>query len=75
MSPMAAIQASTSVAAELLAVADRCGTLEAGKLADVIGVAVDPLDDPKAIGDPDRVRLVIKDGGVVKDLDGRMPGA
>ncbi len=34
-------------------------------------VAADPLADPAAIGDPATVRLVVKAGSAVKDLDGR----
>jgi imidazolonepropionase-like amidohydrolase len=71
MSPMRAIETSTRVAAELLRMADSIGTLAAGKTADLIAVGHDPLADPHAIGDPATVRLVMKDGVVAKDLDGR----
>ena len=47
------------------------GTLEAGKLADLIAVDRRPLDDPDRIGNPDAVRLVVKAGVVAKDMDGR----
>ncbi len=70
-SPMAAIVSATRSNAEILHVADRLGTLEPGKLADCIGIDFDPLDSPEGFDDPDRVRLVIQDGSVVKDLDGR----
>jgi imidazolonepropionase-like amidohydrolase len=71
MTPMGAIRAGTAVAAELLGVADDLGTLEAGKLADVIAVDHDPLADPVRIGVPESVRLVVKGGAVAKDLDAR----
>lgn len=59
MSPMDAIIAATRHGAEMLGVGDRLGTIEAGKLADVIVVAGDPLAD---IGVMKRVAIVIKDG-------------
>jgi imidazolonepropionase-like amidohydrolase len=70
-SPMDAIMSATKHNAEILRVADQLGTLEAGKLADCIAVDFDPLVDPAGFDDPDRVRVVIKNGQVVKDLDGR----
>ena len=61
MTPMQAIQSATSVAAELLNQSDRLGTLEAGKLADVVAVPGNPLDDITAM---ERVGFVMKDGVV-----------
>jgi imidazolonepropionase-like amidohydrolase len=69
--PMAAIVSATRTNAEIMRIADRLGTLEPGKLADCIGVDFDPLSEPERFDEPDRVRLVIKDGEVVKDTDGR----
>ena len=71
MSPMAAIESATRVAAQLLGLENEIGTIEAGKAGDLIAVAADPLTDPNAIADPMTVRLVIKGGVVAKDLDGR----
>jgi imidazolonepropionase-like amidohydrolase len=45
MTPMQAIQAATRVNAELLGWQDRIGTVEPGKLADIIAVPGDPLQD------------------------------
>jgi imidazolonepropionase-like amidohydrolase len=70
-SPMAAIVSATRHNAEILHVADRLGTLEAGKLADCIALDFDPLAEAAGFDDPDRVRVVIKNGQIVKDLDGR----
>jgi imidazolonepropionase-like amidohydrolase len=70
-SPMTAIESATRVNAEIMRIDDRLGTLRPGKLADCIGVDFDPLDEPDHFDDPDRVRLVIKGGEVVKDVDGR----
>ena len=55
----AAIRSATSVAAEINGVADRLGTLEAGKLADVIVVDGDPRADIHALSN---VRRTYVDG-------------
>jgi imidazolonepropionase-like amidohydrolase len=62
MSPAAALRSATTVAASLLGVDDR-GVLAAGKLADIIAVPGNPLDDIKVM---ERVAFVMKDGVVVK---------
>ncbi|MDN5332700.1 MAG: hypothetical protein PWP45_1925 [Tepidanaerobacteraceae bacterium] len=64
MSPMQALEAATRVSAELLGIADKVGTLEPGKLADVVVVAGNPLEDIKAVRE---IRLVVKEGQVVKE--------
>ena len=71
MTAMQAIEASTRVAAELMRRSEDLGTLEAGKIADLIAVDHDPLGDPDRIGDPGTVRLVVKDGAIAKDSDAR----
>jgi imidazolonepropionase-like amidohydrolase len=63
MPPLEAILTATRNAAELLKISDRLGTLEAGKLADVIAVEGDPLADITAMR---RVGFVMKDGEVFK---------
>ena len=45
MKPIDALKAGTSVDAELIGVADRTGTLENGKLADIVAVPGNPVDD------------------------------
>ncbi|HKS28607.1 MAG TPA: amidohydrolase family protein [Pyrinomonadaceae bacterium] len=64
LSPQECIRAATLSAAELLGWQDRVGTIETGKLADIIAFDKDPLKD---ISELQRVRLVIKGGVVVKD--------
>jgi len=59
--PMAAIESATRIAAEIIGWSDRAGTIEAGKFADLIAVAGDPLRD---ITELERVAFVMK-GGVV----------
>ena len=61
MSPMQAIVASTKTAAECLERLE-LGTLEPGKLADVVVVDGNPLDDIRVLGDAKRIHLVMKGG-------------
>jgi imidazolonepropionase-like amidohydrolase len=67
MTPMQAIVASTRSCAELLGLSASVGTLTAGKAADLVAVAGDPLADIRVIADPARVRLVVKGGALVRD--------
>jgi imidazolonepropionase-like amidohydrolase len=63
MSPAAALRSATSVDAALLGLSARLGTLEPGKLADIIAVPGNPLEDIKVT---ERVLFVMKEGAVVK---------
>jgi imidazolonepropionase-like amidohydrolase len=62
MTPAAALRAATSVDAELLGLTKSIGTLEPGKLADIVAVPGDPLSD---IGVTQHVVFVMKEGAVV----------
>jgi imidazolonepropionase-like amidohydrolase len=62
-SPMAAIVSATRTSAEIMGWADRVGTIERGKFADLIAVAGDPLRD---ISELERVLWVMKGGVVYK---------
>lgn len=64
MTPLQAIQTSTIGAPDLLGWADKIGTLEPGKYADLIAVSGDPLKD---ITELQRVKFVMKGGEVYKD--------
>jgi imidazolonepropionase-like amidohydrolase len=63
MEPMRAIQAATSVAAELLRAERDIGTIGAGRLADLIAVSGNPIDDINVLRS---VSFVMKGGTVVK---------
>ncbi len=63
MAPIDALQAATSVGADLLGIAQTTGTLEKGKVADIIAVPGDPTKDITAT---ERVSFVMKDGKIYK---------
>jgi imidazolonepropionase-like amidohydrolase len=74
MTPLEAIVVSTLRAAECLGWDDRLGSLEPGKLADLVIWRADPLADLRLLEDPANAAVVIKDGKVVKS-DGRAGAA
>jgi len=63
MTPMQAIQSATKVAAELVGMSDQLGTIETGKLADIVAVPGNPLDDITAM---QKVSFVMKDGQIYR---------
>ncbi len=58
------IRAVTSNAADMLGWADRIGTIEPGKFADLVAVSGDPVAD---IDELERIRFVMKGGQVVRN--------
>ena len=64
MTPMQAIQAGTSWAAECCGKKAELGTVEKGKLADLVVVNGDPLADISVLCDAKNIALVMKDGDV-----------
>ncbi len=63
MTPMQAIKSATIVAAQLMGWDDRIGTIEPGKLADIVAVPGNPLSDISAM---EKVSFVMKDGAVIR---------
>jgi imidazolonepropionase-like amidohydrolase len=63
MKPLDAIKSATIISAELLGWQDKIGSIEPGKLADIIAVKGDPLNDIKVLRD---VKFVMKDGEIYK---------
>ncbi|HVN85566.1 MAG TPA: amidohydrolase family protein [Candidatus Binatia bacterium] len=61
-----AILSATRANAELFGMADQLGTIEPGKLADVIVVDGQPLDDIGVLQDANKVVLVMRDGQIMK---------
>ena len=68
MSPARAIQAATSVNAEVLGWQQQLGSIEKGKYADLIAVPGDPLAD---ITELQRVKFVMKGGKVIRNEMGQ----
>ena len=65
--PMEVITMATKVNARLLQMEDQLGTLETGKLADVLLVDGKPDEDIRGLRRSDHVKLVIQDGRIVKN--------
>lgn len=63
-----AIMAGTKIAAECIGWEDKIGTIEEGKLADIVISKKDPIAHIKSLGNPDNIILVMKDGKIAKDL-------
>jgi imidazolonepropionase-like amidohydrolase len=68
MTPMQAIQSATIVAADLLERPDDMGAIEAGKYADIVAVAGDPLKDITRL---EHLNFVMKGGEVMRSELGR----
>lgn len=68
MTPMDAIRSATIMTAELFGIATEAGTLEVGKLADLVAVKGDPLKDIAVLR---KIDFVMKSGRIAKQ-DGRM---
>ncbi|HEX5654869.1 MAG TPA: amidohydrolase family protein [Chitinophagaceae bacterium] len=67
MSVMDAIKSATVNAAELLGEKDKLGSIEAGKLADIVGMDGDPFKDARVFG---KVVFVMKEGKIYKNNPG-----
>jgi len=64
MTPINALKAGTSLDAELLGVSERTGTLEAGKLADVVACTGNPEANIRVV---EKIRFVMKDGVIYRN--------
>jgi imidazolonepropionase-like amidohydrolase len=71
IAPMDAVFAATRNAADLLGASDRVGSVQAGRFADLVAVAGDPLADPALFG---KVGFVMK-GGIIYRQGGRPTAA
>ena len=66
LSPMEAIVSATRVASETLGLGSRLGTIEPGKLADLIVVEGDPVKDIAVLQRKEQIVVVMKDGQFYK---------
>jgi imidazolonepropionase-like amidohydrolase len=65
--PMDALVAATKTNSEILRISQDVGTLEVGKLADIVAWRSDPLESPKTFTDREQAAVVLQAGRVVKD--------
>ena len=65
---MSSLISATKTSAELLGISDQVGTIENGKLADLIILDFNPLDDIRFFSESHHVGMVIQGGRIVKDL-------
>jgi imidazolonepropionase-like amidohydrolase len=70
MSNMEAILAGTRVNAEMLGWGDRLGTIETGKLADIIAIPGNPLEDIRLL---EQTSFVMLGGKIIKSPDAAIP--
>ena len=61
MDPIGALCSATSVSADLLGLAQQTGSIETGKLADIIGISGDPVTDISSV---ERIAFVMKEGKI-----------
>ena len=69
MGPMKSIISATATNAQLLEMEKEIGTLEAGKLADLIVVDENPLDDIRVLQDANKITMVVQSGHIVKNSE------
>jgi imidazolonepropionase-like amidohydrolase len=68
LTPMEALKIATINGAKTIGMEDELGTLEKGKLADVVAVDGNFLKDIKLLQNHDNIKLVLKEGKVLKSL-------
>ena len=73
LTPLQALRAATGWAAECLGLECDIGTVEKGKLADLIVVAGDPLSDVTVLQNPERIALVLKGGEIAANRLAKTP--
>jgi imidazolonepropionase-like amidohydrolase len=69
MSPMQAIESGTRIAAQVLGLEKLIGTLEAGKIADIVVSDVNPVQNIELLKDQKFISMVIKSGKIEKQIN------
>ncbi len=64
--PIDALQSATQIGAKVLGLENELGTIEEGKLADMVVVEGNPIEDIGILLEPEAISFVIKDGKLVK---------
>lgn len=67
LSPMEAIISATKNGANAILMGEQLGTLECGKIADIIAIDKNPLKNIECLKGPEHIILVMKEGKVVKN--------
>ena len=67
MSPMESLVSATKTNAELFGMQEDLGTVERGKLADLLVVEGNPLEDIATLQNPDNIKLIMKEGRAIKN--------
>jgi imidazolonepropionase-like amidohydrolase len=67
MSPMESLISATSTNAELFGMEDQIGTIEEGKLADLLVVEGNPLEVISVLQDEKNLKIIMKSGRIVKN--------
>lgn len=72
MSPGEVLVSATKVSSEACDLDEDIGTIEVGKYADLLVVEGNPLEDIELITDKSNIKMVIKEGDIVKEEEGLM---
>jgi imidazolonepropionase-like amidohydrolase len=67
LSPLEVLVATTRTNAELMGLADDLGTLQVGKLADLVVIDGDPLTNVSVLGRPEGIPVILQGGRLVKN--------
>ncbi len=67
LSPLEALMAATGIASKVLGMENQIGTIEQGKMADLVLVRQNPLDDIDILNESDAIVRVMKSGKFMED--------
>ena len=65
MTPMAAIVSATKTAAQAVGLEDKIGTVEEGKLADLLLIDGDPVRNIEILCQKEKIKMVMKEGEII----------